>query len=68
MKIFFIVLLGFVTFFILMSIGVIFKRKPISGSCGGLNNIYQKDDGSCQICGAQVNEDCKNNVDKYSKT
>ena len=29
-----------------MSIGVIFNRRPLSGSCGGLN---QKE--SCTICG-----------------
>lgn len=28
-----------------MSIGVINGRKPISGSCGGLNN------GDCEFCG-----------------
>lgn len=28
-----------------MSIGVIYGRKPISGSCGGLNN------GMCELCG-----------------
>lgn len=28
-----------------MSIGVIHGRKPISGSCGGLNN------GHCELCG-----------------
>lgn len=28
-----------------MSIGVIYGRKPISGSCGGLNS------GGCELCG-----------------
>lgn len=27
-----------------MSIGVIYGRRPISGSCGGLNN------GRCELC------------------
>ena len=31
-----------------MSIGVIFNRKPLSGSCGGNNQ-----DGNCDICGNQ---------------
>ena len=30
-----------------MAIGVIMGRKPISGTCGGLNN----GDSSCQLCG-----------------
>ena len=38
----FLVLLGVIG---AMSIGVIAGRKPISGSCGGLNN------GSCELCG-----------------
>ncbi|MDW5376929.1 (Na+)-NQR maturation NqrM [Halomonas sp. HP20-15] len=34
-----------------MSIGVILGRKPISGSCGGLNNLGLKD--GCDICGGK---------------
>lgn len=35
-----------------MSVGVIFGRKPIAGTCGGLNNMYgQSADGGCSICG-----------------
>lgn len=29
-----------------MSVGVIFKRKPITGSCGGIANLM----GSCDVC------------------
>jgi len=29
-----------------MSIGVIFNRKPLSGSCGGLSS-----NGVCTVCG-----------------
>ena len=65
MTIFFIVFAAFALVILAMSVGVIFKRKPIAGSCGGLNNVYQKDDGSCQICGAPVNENCKNKVENY---
>lgn len=44
-----------ITFFImamvilLMSVGVLLGRKPVQGSCGGLNTI----DGlsECEICG-----------------
>ncbi len=32
-----------------MAIGVIRGRAPISGSCGGLNNLGI--DGACEICG-----------------
>ncbi|MBJ12512.1 MAG: hypothetical protein CMG62_05460 [Candidatus Marinimicrobia bacterium] len=37
-----------------MSIGIIFNREPLSGSCGGLN---QK--GVCTICGNNP-EKCDN--------
>ena len=32
-----------------MAIGVMHGRAPISGSCGGLNNLGV--DGACEICG-----------------
>jgi uncharacterized protein len=32
-----------------MAIGVMRGRAPISGSCGGLNNLGV--DGACEICG-----------------
>ncbi|ABE58929.1 MULTISPECIES: (Na+)-NQR maturation NqrM [Chromohalobacter] len=32
-----------------MAIGVILGRKPIAGSCGGLNQLGLKD--GCDICG-----------------
>ena len=34
---------------LVMSIGVLYGRAPISGSCGGLNNIGVG--GACEICG-----------------
>ena len=37
-----------------MSIGVIFNRKPLSGSCGGMNPS-----GECSICGGDTNK-CDN--------
>lgn len=37
----------------LMAVGVMFKRKPISGSCGGLGNV-----GMDKAC------DCDNPCDK----
>mgnify|MGYP002881760379 CR=1 FL=1 len=35
-----------------MAIGVIFGKKPLSGSCGGLN-----ESGNCSLCG-EVKESC----------
>ena len=35
--------------FLAMSIGVIFGRKPIAGSCGGLKTMGEM--GDCAICG-----------------
>jgi uncharacterized protein len=32
-----------------MAIGVIFGRKPIKGTCGGLNNADEQ--SSCELCG-----------------
>lgn len=37
---------------LIMSVGVLFKRKPIAGSCGGIANLM----GSCDIC--EKKSDC----------
>ena len=37
-----------------MAIGVIFGRKPIKGSCGGLNAVGVQ--GDCEICGGNPNK------------
>ena len=45
-------LLSFVilmTIVAMMAVGVMRGRAPISGTCGGLNNLGA--DGSCEICG-----------------
>ncbi len=45
-------LLSFVilmTIVAMMAVGVMRGRAPISGTCGGLNNLGV--DGSCEICG-----------------
>lgn len=36
-----------------MSVGVLLGRKPISGSCGGLNSLGLKE--GCDICGGRDN-------------
>lgn len=34
-----------------MAVGVMHGRKPISGTCGGLNQLGV--DGACEICGGR---------------
>lgn len=46
MEVVFFSLGAFATAVLIMSVGVIFKRKPIAGSCGGIANLM----GSCDIC------------------
>jgi hypothetical protein len=50
-------LLAFVIFVAVvaaMAVGVIHGRKPISGSCGGLNRLGL--DGACEICGGDLSK------------
>lgn len=49
MNLFFIVFPIMLLLVAAMAIGVIFGRKPIAGTCGGLNNMVGG--GSCEICG-----------------
>lgn len=51
MNIFFIVLGFMLLVMAAMAIGVIMGRKPIAGSCGGLNNLGLKQ--GCDICGGK---------------
>ncbi len=47
-----------------MAIGVIMGRKPIAGSCGGLNNLGMKE--GCDICGGK-DEVCEEENRKRGK-
>lgn len=38
----------------IMSIGVLMGRKPVQGSCGGLNNVEGMSD--CELCGGDKNK------------
>lgn len=61
----FLIVFGFfLTFVVLMSLGYIFKKKPISGSCGGLNVAMRDEEGKCMSCGTQVDADMQNTLDK----
>ena len=50
----------FIIFFVLMtiisvmSVGVIFGKKPITGSCGGLANL--EPGRECEICGGDTSK------------
>jgi uncharacterized protein len=49
--------LFFISFFVLLSVvclmavGVMFGRKPIAGSCGGVGAALGEKDYQCKLCG-----------------
>lgn len=49
---------AFAVVILIMSVGVLFKRNPIAGSCGGIANLM----GSCDIC--EKKSEC---IDKKNK-
>lgn len=52
-----ILLMSFILFavvILIMSVGVIMGRKPVQGSCGGLNRIQGL--GPCELCGGDKNK------------
>jgi hypothetical protein len=54
------ILLTFLILLILllgMSVGVIFGRKPLAGSCGGLQGLDP--DRDCELCGGNLSK-CPN--------
>ncbi|MBV1873054.1 MAG: (Na+)-NQR maturation NqrM [Gammaproteobacteria bacterium] len=56
MKILFITFVFMALVVLIMSVGVIFKRKPIAGTCGGL--AAAGIEGDCEICGGNI-EKCE---------
>jgi len=51
---------AFLTVMLIMSVGVLFKRRPIAGSCGGIANLMGK--AGCDIC--ELKSEC---VEKNKK-
>jgi len=49
MEMFIVVFVAMLIFVILMAIGVIVAKKPITGSCGGMSAIGM--DTACDVCG-----------------
>jgi hypothetical protein len=47
----------------IMAVGVLFGRKPIAGSCGGIAQLGLG--GECQICGKKP-QDCPNDSNQQS--
>ena len=38
-----------------LSVGLIMRKKPIAGSCGG---VMTSEDGTCTICGRTESNNC----------
>ena len=54
-------ILGFIVIavaFLGLAIGLIVKKQPIKGSCGGIANLT--DSSSCDICGRSDPSNCNN--------
>lgn len=51
MAIFLITFLVMSVVIVIMSVGVLFGRKPVQGSCGGMNNINGLNE--CEVCGGE---------------
>lgn len=56
MKMFLVTLAAFGLFIAAMAIGVMFGRRPIQGSCGGLGRATGED---CDFCGKKDTEECQ---------
>lgn len=51
MALFLTVFAAFLFITAIMAVGVIFGRKPIAGSCGGVGRALNEKDYECPICG-----------------
>lgn len=51
MNLFFIVLAFMLLIMAAMAVGVIMGRRPIAGTCGGLNRLGMKE--GCEVCGGK---------------
>ncbi len=65
MKTFLIILGMFFAMFALMAVGVMFKRKPIAGSCGGLANVGVEKACDCDKVCESASSDEQNGVNIY---
>ena len=54
------------TVIIIMSVGVIMGRKPITGSCGGVGAALGEKDYKCDLCGGDPNK-CEEQQDLQRK-
>lgn len=50
-----------------MAIGVIFGRKPLTGSCGGVGKALEEKDYVCDICGGDESK-CDEKQQAAAKT
>ncbi|RMF14719.1 MAG: (Na+)-NQR maturation NqrM [Candidatus Dadabacteria bacterium] len=55
-KLFLLTLVVFLVVIAAMAVGVLFRRDPIKGSCGGLGAVGLE--GECEFCGGD-RSDCK---------
>ncbi len=52
-----------------MAVGVIFGRKPLSGSCGGVGQALGEKDYTCELCGGdEAKCESINSEDNNGKT
>ena len=64
MSTFIVVFIVMIVFTLLMAVGVIMGRKPITGSCGGMAALGM--DVACDICGGDKSI-CEDEVEKAKR-